>query len=396
MHINLDSLFGIPSKPQLTGVAVIDSCLPPVVNYEKEMTITRTPKKGTPRRRVPPKNRDYEPVYEPAGYCPKCRHYVPSEGVVCKGCNAFWHYTCAGVSQVILDQEWGEKDFLCSEHRKLYLEYGHDELGLSDTKEVKIRVKINSFTLNPSTTVKKLISRLNIKPKIEPKDQNQQFYIKISPPTFEILVANMVDLGNQWGISIKAGDVDSKGTNVGTAFNMNLRTQSGLQALTSVNCHITTSSIHIQLNKGTKEMGGWDEKVSCLYIFVTKTLDSAIKQIEKTEYFRQLKESMTVYLNQMKVQESLYPDLSHSLSDPQTYMFPPRIESESPVIIRDIENNPKPDVKDNTPSTSFQDVVEVPIPIENKEISNDNSSKPIITSADSMPLAESVGIITED
>ena len=384
MHVNLDSLFDTPTtKPQLTGVAVIDSCLSPVLLHkEVKMTISRTPKRGTPRKRVPPKQNDYVVVDKPSGHCPKCRKFVPEEGVVCRVCNAFWHYTCAGVSQTILDQEWVEKDFLCNDHRKPYLEAQLSDRDSSNSgnSEIKIPVKINSYTLNPSTTVNKLLSNLNIKPKIEPKDQNQQYYIKMSPPTFEILVANMVDLGKQWGISIKAGDTDNKGTQVGAQFNMNLCTQSGLQAQTSVNCHVTTSSIHIQLNKGTKGMGGWDEKVKCLSNFVTKTLESAMKQIEETEYFGQLKESMVHSLNQMKEHQTLYPNTSQDLAHSESVPLPRIAFTPSLINTHNNEYNPTP-----TPSTTS---IPEELSVASSKNSDDDTDKLELVGAESLSPAD--------
>ena len=88
----------------------------------------------------------------------------------------------------------------------------------------------------------------------------------------------------------------------GAQFNMVLLTSSGLQALTSVNCHCTRSSIHLQLNKGTKACGGWDEKVACLSHFVNHTLNNAVKQIEKADDFATLRELMRADLEDAKTQ----------------------------------------------------------------------------------------------
>ena len=122
-------------------------------------------------------------------------------------------------------------------------------------EEVCIVVKVHSYTLNPQTAVKKLISTMNIEPKIEPRDSQQQYKVQVSPPSFEILVANMNEFGKQWGITIKGGGVDNQGTNVGQQFNIELYTETGLLALVSMNCYSTNTSIHLQLNKGTKEAG---------------------------------------------------------------------------------------------------------------------------------------------
>ena len=150
--------------------------------------------------------------------------------------------------------------------------------------------------------MRKLISDLDVTSSIEPRDSNQQYYIKLSPPAYEILIANMVDFGGQWGLSIKAGEIDSKGTNTGARYNMELLTRNGLQAQVSVNCYNTKSGIHIQLNKGTKACQGWKDKVDCLSHFVNKTLAGAIKQIERSEDFSQLKTQMRTDLTRAKAQ----------------------------------------------------------------------------------------------
>ena len=258
----------------------------------------KTPQKSTPRKRFPPRQNDYVIVNKPSGYCPKCRKFVPAEGVLCIECHAFWHFACAEVTNEVLEVEWSDKEFLCAKHRC------HNALELPTNSEepVSIRVRVNSYTLHPQSTVNKLLSSLKTQSKIYPKDHNQQYYVKLCLPTFEILVANLLDLGKQWGITIKNGGVDSAGNTVDTNFNMELRTNSGLNVQTSVNCHTTQSSIHIQLNKGTKGDSGWEEKVACLSNFMYNILENVIRQIEKSENFEALKEYMRVQLTNLKGQ----------------------------------------------------------------------------------------------
>ena len=266
----------------------------------------KTPQKTPPRRRYPPKQEDYVIVNKPSGYCPKCRKFVPEEGVLCPECHAFWHYACADVTKEILDSEWHDEEFLCTNHRCPTV----PEISgptLDKSANVSIRVRVNSYTLNPESTVRKMLSSLNCQSKIDPKDQNQQYYVKLCLPTYEILVANLVDLGEQWGITIKEGGVDNKGCNVGTNFNMELCTKSGQIAQTSVNCHNTKSSLHIQLNKGAKGSEGWEEKIACLSSFVYNVLGNVIKQIENSGNFKALKEEMRDHLTTLKGQISTTP-----------------------------------------------------------------------------------------
>ena len=269
------------------------------------MTIHRTPRRGTPRKRVPPNQTDYVIIDKPSGHCPKCRKYVCEKGVECIGCNAFWHYTCANVTQKILDEKWDGVDWFCKEHETHHaLSLSNEHVPLEEAV-VKIRLKVNSYTLNPKSTIRKLKSSINSVSKIEVKDSNQQYYLKLCRPTFEILVANMIDLGDQWGLSIKAGSVDNKkGNNVGAQFNLNLFTPSGVVAQTSVNCFPTNSSIHIQLNKSGKESGDWNEKVKSLSNFIYQVLAKVIEQIERSPHFEALRESMLQQMVNIKDHES--------------------------------------------------------------------------------------------
>ena len=274
----------------------------------------KSPQK-TPRKRVPPRRIEYVNVDKPSAHCPRCRKFVPDEGVVCSGCNAFWHYTCANVTHEEIEREWGAKEYLCNTHRSKAVEAEDNILGKTkQTDEVSIRIRINSYTLNPQSTVNKMLTSLNLQSKIEPRDQNQQYYVKLCLPTFQILVANLIDFGQQWGITIKNGRVNNKGTTVGTNFTMQLCTNSGNVVETSVDCYSTQSSLHIQLNKGTKNLAGWEEKVECLSQFIYHILDNVIQKIESTTDFKHLKEDMRSYLTSIKGldKESLSTLLSSS------------------------------------------------------------------------------------
>ena len=278
------------------------------------MTIHRTPRRGTPRKRVPPSQIDYVVIDKPSGYCPKCRKYVEEKGVECKGCNAFWHYVCADVTQETLDDKWDGIDWVCDKHEPNQAVSIPSKQGSVENpdlpKEMKmINLKVNAYTLNRKQTLKKLRASINSPSKIDVKDNSQQYSIKLCLPTFEILVANMIGIGEQWGLSIKAGALDQKGNNVGAQFNLNLCTPSGKIAKTSVNCYPTTSRVVIQLNKSGKESGDWNEKVGSLSKFIYEILDKVIKQIEESSHFEALKENMLKQLNSTKEDEEGIPGL---------------------------------------------------------------------------------------
>ena len=137
------------------------------------------------------------------------------------------------------------------------------------------------------------------------------------------MVANLINLGEQWGISIKAGDVDNKGASVCAQFNMNLLTHNGIVAQTSVNCHPTTTTIHIQLNKSGKVNGHWQEKVDFLSVFMYETLDKIIQHIEETQWFHALRDNMQKRLDSLKENDTniCVPDLLKSAQE-SCQMYP--------------------------------------------------------------------------
>ena len=146
MLVNLDVLIDPKYWPEnqekKQGVAVIDECIEKA-RMSKLITPKASPKSGelveksisqmhspttrknknkarTPRKKnIPSKLQNFVVVRTPSGICPKCCVYVKEtdDGVVCKGCQAFLHYSCAGVTQKDLDESWSGRSFLCPQHR---------------------------------------------------------------------------------------------------------------------------------------------------------------------------------------------------------------------------------------------------------------------------------------
>ena len=329
MVINLDVLFDPANWPkdlvkQPKGLAVIEGCLEGTLAMPSQIALKNSdanckamvkhnPKLSSPvleqkqrtqrKKTVPAKLDQY--VRATAPTCPKCQKYVKhtDDGVACEKCQAFWHYCCAGVSQNEIDENWSGKPFLCQEHREACPLSTVTASEVAQEESVKVMVKVHSYKLNPQLAVKKLLSAFNLKPTIEPREGKQQYYVRICPPTFELLVANMTEFGQQWGISIKTGGVDSKGTAVSTQFNVELVSRVGHQVKVSMTCYSTTSSIHLQLNKGSKGQPGWEEKMTCFSHFVTHTLQHALLSVEETEEFHNLKEMMRSELEKSKANQ---------------------------------------------------------------------------------------------
>ena len=105
--INLDWLFELKKRQEKSDpVEVIDKML---VNERSKRTL-----QGKPAR-----FNEFVLGQEPSGGCPKCRLYVEDgcNGVLCTGCQAYWHYECAGVNDEILENEWNGVEFQCSLHK---------------------------------------------------------------------------------------------------------------------------------------------------------------------------------------------------------------------------------------------------------------------------------------
>ena len=138
-----------------------------------EKALSKTTPKKSPRKKAPPRKLEqYVIVNKPSGYCPKCRHYVKHEdkGVECSKCYAFWHYSCAGVTEEQLESHWKNTDFLCVQHRdKPSFSSNKPSSSLKglvsvdthnmNTEELKIPVKVNTYTLNKVGGMKKLLRR---------------------------------------------------------------------------------------------------------------------------------------------------------------------------------------------------------------------------------------------
>ena len=173
--INLSSLFASPRQAKMSQSCSSLLVKPHVSTthkvengVDKEMGGEKTKKRSSRETKVPSKLSDY--VCKVSGTCPRCKTYVESEGVICKSCQAYWHYGCANVTQEILDNEW-KGDFVCEQHRKSLtgIQSTAAEAGCcvdvfvaqdneEDNGEVLRRnIKINPYSLNKLSQIKKTI-----------------------------------------------------------------------------------------------------------------------------------------------------------------------------------------------------------------------------------------------
>ena len=68
--------------------------------------------------------------------CPGCKKTVEegANGIVCEMCLAYWHYTCAGVTEEIVENMKEEEDFLCIHHREKSSNYIDGKSAASTTE----------------------------------------------------------------------------------------------------------------------------------------------------------------------------------------------------------------------------------------------------------------------
>ena len=111
---------------------------------------------------------------EPSGGCPKCRLYVEDgcKGVLCTGCQAYWHYECAGVNDEILENEWNGVEFQCSLHKTTV-----STIKSSNQKNIGMLfsdVRIKGFNLNVKEKLKDKLQNIDSKLNIENNDRRRR------------------------------------------------------------------------------------------------------------------------------------------------------------------------------------------------------------------------------
>ena len=309
MVFDLDTLLDIRrSSEQLKkGVDVIDSCL----RRKNSEKMASPSKKGTPRKTRPPKLHDeYVTGTKSSSYCPKCRKFVSEEGVVCTECNAYWHYSCAGVSQRELDECWVNQDFLCAKHRsniqdrpetKVYeqpvIRTKSEKNSESNCKTgtVVTNIKIVPYKMNDTTNLRKMIKKIDQDFVIEAKDMGKQYTISLSTATFHLLLNNIVSVGKSVGIQIVRDDVDVEGSKLSKQFNVSPSVGGIVIPITIIFYH-TTNNVLVQL-KGKKSETNWNKKLESIEHFVYKVMKPILFGIEGTKEFNEVKEGMRKFLN---------------------------------------------------------------------------------------------------
>ena len=352
-------------KYQPKGVEVIDKCL---ASSSKVMASNKeSPKKLSPRKKYPNSKYKEFVVNAPSGYCPKCHKYIPETGVVCVKCNAFWHYECANVTQVELDEQWHNIDFLCEDHRE---EKAIDEVEASkmvsradhdafDDENLLVRtIKIKSYELNTKYVLKKKLASLESPAVYEPKDSNRQHTVTMSTPTYHIMLENMIHCGKSIGLTIKRDDKDKRGNSVESSFNAEVTMADDTVVPFTVICYHTTNKMLFQL-LGAKT----EPKINGLTAFVNQVMRKNVESVERTELHRELQIAMKC-------------ELENLLTDTSSNSF--YIPTDQTSKIKTIEIAKE---TESVNTTTFE--------------KSDISSKPVVTVADEMEKAESKSLHVE-
>ena len=222
---------------------------------------------------------------EPSGVCPKCKQYVGSgcKGVLCSGCQAYWHYECAGVSDEILQNEWDGIDFQCNDHKSA----GVNIPKIDNSKNIDqlfSDVRIKGFTLNIKEKLKEKLQNISSALHIEKLDGGRQYGVKLNTVSYQMIAQNMLTLGNQLGgVEVRNNDVDMNGTGIQCQYIVVVCQE--LSA--SITCYHTKSSMLVQMI-GKKSV----RKVEKLQQFMNGSFTGLVVSIEKFPKYPLLQEKM--------------------------------------------------------------------------------------------------------
>ena len=209
---------------------------------------------------------------EPTGVCPKCKKYVKEgeEGVLCTGCQAYWHFECAGVDDDILKNEWNNIDFLCENHNNSTVSSVEEQKNIG-TLFSDVRVK--DYKLNVKEKLKDKLKNIGSPLTIAENDGGRQFTITLNTVSYQIVAQNMVTLGSLLGgIKIINGDMDQNSVSVQCQYSVDICPEISV----SITCYHTTSTMSVQLH-GRKS----EKKVEKLRNFVYTSFSKLIASIEK-------------------------------------------------------------------------------------------------------------------
>ena len=302
--VDLDHLFNfiqINEQENQEPLKVIDEMLS---DSSKTSRVKRKPNKYTPQKSTVSR--------KPSGICPKCNVFVErgEDGVVCGSCAAYWHYRCAEVTHEILDRDWSGIEFLCTQHREerninSNLE-NVEEINRKKVDMVVSNIKIHSYSLDVKTRLKQKLANIAGEMAIEEKDGGRQYTINLNSVTYQLIVDNMVTLGDLLGgIDVKRDDVDNKGANVQTQFIAAI----GSNINASITCFHTTNNMLLQLMGRTTNNMILDRKIDTLRKFINFNFVNMVKMIESASMYGKMQDILRLKLEQ-GIQSSGPVDLS--------------------------------------------------------------------------------------
>ena len=298
------------NKYSSKAIDIIDSCL----THQVMSASPKNNRNSSPRKkRANGKYKEFV-INKPTAYCPKCYQYVKhsDEGVVCTQCQAYWHYSCADVTQEELDQNWSGIDYLCSAHREVSQKQisssiidksarkqpvpSNNNAGEQDYLNIT-NIKINSFVLNKNLAIKKKLSDMEENFSVTPKDSKRQYSLKMSTVTYHIFIENIMLIFSKYGYSIKRDDIDETGEMLKTQFNINLRSSDGKNVPISLTCYHTNNSMLVQLKKSEYPL---PVRITLLEGFMDNILKEIIKEVEDSSQHKLVKDLLQSQLFELQ------------------------------------------------------------------------------------------------
>ena len=253
--------------------------------------------------KVPPKLSNYV-RNNPSGQCPGCRVFVNDgeNGVVCEQCQAYWHYSCANVTQEQLDTIWHE-EFVCEVHRNGVIQSesvrGNKNEMNGDTTLQSITIKVNPYCIDKLGKIKFKINNMDSGTHIRAKACMRQHTVKVNSVTYQIIMENLSSFGALLGgLTIKRADKDREGEDVQVQYYVNIKGDIPV----SVTCYHTTNNILLQLRATGKKKSAKIEEYNQtqLRLFVNESFKNLINKIENSGRYRLMTKEMEVTLTELK------------------------------------------------------------------------------------------------
>ena len=310
----------------------VNNILAPIKNSPRRKRIKQKPLRFSPILHENKAKTVIKKKLEPSGICPKCKVFVDgsdeNDGVVCASCNAYWHFSCAEVSNEILENEWADVEFMCEHHRSVShvssLVSPHVVNNCCDKTDDHVisDIKVHDYSLNINKKLKEKLKNLDTVMSVEVKDNGGQYTISINSTSYQLIVVNMLEFGGCLGtIEIPRTDVDNGGNGVQDRYILSVKSKFQL----SITCYHTTSSLLLQI------MGNrTSEKLALVEKFVTVDFVNQVRKMEKSGKYAQSRNILEAEIKKELQERSQHP--AYSCLNEQD-------EGEDDVVITEIDES---------------------------------------------------------